>query len=136
MLSGGNIRSSAGRIRDLGLLACTALLVAGVGAASAAGAPICKPALAFEDVRFSAVNPETMTRTWTATIVADASHCASSSGYFEILFTRQKENGPEVDFTEPFEWRPGAVRVSVDFWADEAVEDYRATRIIECPCRR
>jgi hypothetical protein len=137
MLCSGNVRSSAGWLRDLGLLVCTALLVACVGdAASAAGAPVCKPALAFEDVRFSAVNAETMTRTWTATVVADASRCASSAGYFEILFTRQKENGLEVDFTEPFEWQPGAVQVSVDFWADEAVEDHRATRIIECPCRR
>src|SRR5262245_31351399 len=136
MLGSRNVHSSVNRIRDLGLLACTAFLVAGVDAAPAAGAPTCKPALAFEDVRFSAVNPETMTRTWTATIVADASRCASSSGYFEILFTRQKENGLEVDFTEPVEWRLGALQISVDFWADEAVEDYRATRIIECPCRR
>ena len=136
MLCSSHVRSSAGRIRDLGFLACAALFIAYAGgAASAAGAPICKPALAFEDVRFSAVNPETLTRTWTASVVADASRCASSAGYFEILFTRQKENGIEIDFTEPFEWRPGAVQVSVDFWADEAVEAYRATRIIECPCR-
>jgi hypothetical protein len=131
-----NVRSSAGLVRDLGLLACAAFLAACAGeAASAAGAPICKPTLAFEDVRFSAVNPETLTRTWTGSVVADASRCASSSGYFEILFTRQKENGLEIDFTEPFEWQSGAVQVSVDFWADEAVEAYRATRIIECPCR-
>jgi hypothetical protein len=116
---------------------CTGILLASLACtASANGAPACKPTLAFTNVQFSAINRETMIRTWTATVLVDASRCASSSGSFEILFTRQKENGSEVDFTEPFEWRPGAVDVSVEFWADEAVEGYRATRIGECPCRR
>jgi hypothetical protein len=68
-------------------------------------------------------------------VLVDASRCASSSGRFEILLTREKENGVEVDFTEPFEWRSGAVEVSVDFWADEAVEGYRPTAIADCPCQ-
>jgi hypothetical protein len=112
------------------------LLATAADAASGAAAPICKPALAFKDVRFSAVNRETMLRTWTATVLVDATRCASSSGRFEILFTRQKENAPEADFTEAFEWRPGALDVAVEFWADEAVEGYRTTGIAECPCRK
>jgi hypothetical protein len=107
-----------------------------IDTAWAASAAVCKPALAFQDVRFSAVNRETLIRTWTAKVLVDASRCASSSGRFEILFTRQKENAIEVDFTESFEWRPGAVEIAVEFWTDEAVEDYRATRIAECPCRQ
>ena len=59
----------------------------------------------------------------------------NASGRFEILFTRLKENGPEIDFAEPFVWKPGAVDVSVDFWADEAVEGYRLGSITACPCR-
>jgi hypothetical protein len=115
------------------VLACTVLLLAiAADAAVGAAAPICKPELAFKDVKFSAVDRETMIRMWSATVVVDASRCASTAGSFEILFTRQKENGPEVDFTERFEWRPGAVDVSVEFWADEAVESYRATGITAC----
>jgi hypothetical protein len=105
------------------------------GLAPAAAAPICKPALALTDVRFSAMQPETMERKWTALVSVDAARCATTSGRFEIFFTRQKENAPEIDFAEPFTWRPGRVEVSVDFWADEAMEDYRIGRIADCPCR-
>jgi len=126
------------RLSGLGVLAGAALLFASIAVdkASAASASICKPALAFKDVKFSAVNRETMIRTWTATVQVDASRCASSGGSFEVFFTRQKENAPEVDFTERFEWKPDAIEVAVDFWADEAVEDYRITRITECSCQR
>ena len=77
-----------------------------------------------------------MIRTWTATVLVEASRCASAGGTFEILFTRLMENGPDADFTEQFEWKPGVVDVAVDFWADEAVEAYRITRITECSCQR
>src|SRR5258708_7227799 len=93
-----------------------------IGAVPADAAPLCKPVLDFQQVRFSAIQPETMERRWTALLSVDASHCATASGRFDILFTRQKENAPETDFSEQFTWRPGAVEVSVDFWADEAVE--------------
>jgi hypothetical protein len=118
------------------LATCVALLVGLGDGASAAGDRICKPALSFADVKLSPVDRETMQRTWTATVLVDAARCATSSGRFEILFARLKENAPELDFTEAFEWRPGGVQVSVDFWADEAVEAYWATGIVECPCRR
>lgn len=101
----------------------------------AVAAPVCKPALAFRDIRFSATQPETMERTWTAVLSVDASRCATTSGRFEILFSRQKENGPEVAFAEPFTWTPGVLEVSVQFWADEAVEGFWFQNIAACPCR-
>ena len=101
----------------------------------AVAAPICKPALAFRDISFSATHPETMERTWTAALSVDASRCATASGHFEILFSRQKENGPEVTFAEPFNWTPGVTEVSVQFWADEAVEAFWLHNVAACPCR-
>ena len=136
MYRGSIFGSSTIRRSSLGALACAAFLLAGIAVDEAAAASICKPALTFKDVTFSAVNRETMIRTWTATVLVDAAPCASFGGSFEIMFTRQKENGAEVDFTEQFEWKPGTIEVTVDFWADEAVEDYRVTRITECSCRR
>ncbi len=111
------------------------VFVFGTSPMSAAAAPLCKPALAFKDVRFSDTQPETMERRWTALLSVDASRCTTPSGRFEILFSRQKENGPEVDFIEQFTWKPDAVEVSIDFWADEAVEGYALTGIAPCPCR-
>ena len=104
------------------------------GVAQAAG-PACTPILAFRDVHFSATQAETMERRWTALVSVDHARCASAAGRFEILFTRQKENAPETGFGEQFTWKPGLVEVSVDFWADEAVEDYRFGRVAACPCR-
>ena len=129
---------STNRFAGLGVLACAAFLLAGttIDEASGAAASICKPALTVKDVKFSAVNPETMIRTWTATVVVDASRCASSGGAFEILFTRLMENGPDADFIEQFEWKPGAIEVAVDFWADEAVEYYWIESVQACPCAR
>jgi len=115
-----------------------ALLAGGIALAGmphAIAAPACKPALAFKDVRFSEMHLETMQRKWTALLSVDASRCATVSGRFEIMFSRMKENAPEIDFVEQFTWKPGLVEVSVDFWADEAVEDYRLTGVSACPCR-
>lgn len=101
----------------------------------ATAAPLCKPVLAIKGVRFSPVQPETMERIWSATLSVDASPCATSSGRFEILFSRLKENAPEVDFVERFIWKPESVQVSVNFWADEAVEAYWLHNVAACPCR-
>jgi hypothetical protein len=98
--------------------------------------PLCKPALAFKEIRFSEMQPPTMERTWTAVLSVDASSCATASGPFVMQFSRLKENGPELDFREKFMWRPGQVEVSVDFWADEAVESYRLDSVSPCPCAR
>jgi hypothetical protein len=109
--------------------------IALIVATHAVAAPICKPALAFKEVRFSEVQPETMERRWTALLSVDSSRCATASGRFEILFSRLKENGPEVEFVEPFAWKPDLVEVSVDFWADEAVEGFWLNKVAPCPCR-
>lgn len=112
------------------------LLVGSVGAGvPAMAAPACKPTLGFKEVRFSPTQPETMERIWTAVMAVDASRCASASGRFEILFSRMKENAPELEFAEAFTWEPGTIEVSVHFWADEAVEGYWLQNIALCPCR-
>jgi hypothetical protein len=76
-----------------------------------------------------------MERTWSATLSVDASRCATTSGRFEILFSRSKENAPEDEFVEPFTWKAGSVEISVNFWADEAVEGYwlRSVRGVPVP---
>jgi hypothetical protein len=95
----------------------------------------CRPALAFKEVRFSEMQPPTLERKWTAVLSVDASRCATTSGRFEIVFSRLKENGIEIEFGEQFMWRPDSVEVSVDFWADEAVERYWLDNVAACPCR-
>ena len=107
----------------------------GIGLAPAAAAPLCKPVIGFKEVRFSPTHRETMERTWSATLAVDGSRCATTSGHFQILFLRSKENAPEDEFIEPFTWKPGSMEVSVSFWADEAVEGYWLHSIAACPCR-
>jgi hypothetical protein len=107
----------------------------GVGLSPATAAPICKPVIGFKEIRFSPTHRETMERTWSATLSVDASRCATKSGHFQILFARSKENAPEDEFVEPFVWKPGAMDVSVNFWADEAVEAYWLHSVATCPCR-
>jgi len=103
---------------------------------AAAGQPVCRPALAFKDVQFSPMQPPTLERRWTAIVAIDASRCATdSAGYFEIGFSRLKETGAELDFHEQFIWLAPAVKVSVDFWADEAVEAYWFNTVTPCRCR-
>jgi hypothetical protein len=48
------------------------------------GQQVCRPALAFTEVRFSEMQLPTMERKWTAVVSVDASRCAmNSAGYFE-----------------------------------------------------
>ena len=106
-----------------------------VGVAQAAGQQSCRPALEVKEVQFSQMQPPTRKRTWTAVVSVDASHCAANStGSFAIVFTRLKENGPELDFREQFAWLPPSVNVAVDFAADEAVQSYRIDTITPCAC--
>ena len=74
-----------------------ALLGTGFSLMPAAAAPICKPVIGFKQVRFSEVQRETMERIWSATLSVEASRCATTSGHFQILFSRSKENAPEDD---------------------------------------
>jgi hypothetical protein len=119
--------------------ACISALLAGVvgtiNATSAVGRPPCKPVLAIKEVQFSAMQPPTLERKWTAIVSVDASHCAANSaGYFEIVFSRLKEIGPEIEFPEQFIWLPPSVMVGTDFAADEAVERYRIDNVTACRC--
>jgi hypothetical protein len=146
------------------------LLAVGLtGVTQAAGQQTCRPELAFKEIRFSPMQPPTMERKWTAILSVDASRCATTSGPFGIVFTRQKENGLErkwtailsvdasrcattsgpfgivftrqkengieMDFQEQFTWKPASVEVSIDLWADEAVERYWLYNVAPCPCR-
>lgn len=109
------------------------LLAGSIGLMSGAQATeprTCRPGLAFKEVRFSAMQPPTMERKWSAVLSVDASRCATT-----IVFSRQKENGLELEFQEQFTWEPALVEVSVDFWADEAVEGYWLHNVVPCPCR-
>jgi hypothetical protein len=114
-----------------------ALLAGGIGVneTQASDRKSCKPALAFKEVRFSQMQPPTLERKWTAVLSVDASRCTTTSGAFEIGFTRLKENSIDIDFQAQFTWHPTLVEVSVAFWADEAVESYRLNSIAPCPCR-
>jgi hypothetical protein len=94
----------------------------------------CRPALAFKEVQFSDMQPPTLKRKWTALLSVDASRCTTTSGCFEIVFSRLKEIGPEVEFREQFKWLPPSVKVTVDFWADEAVERYRIDNVTTWSC--
>jgi hypothetical protein len=119
---------------------CISVLLAGilglVGVTQAVARQMCRPALAVTEVKFSKWQLPSMERRWTAVVSVDASRCAvNSGGYFEIGFARQKENGMELEFREQFIWLPPSVKVSVDFWADEAVERYWVDNVAPCTCR-
>ena len=99
----------------------------------AVGQQDCKPALAIKEVQFSGMQPPTGERRWTAVVSVDASRCTTTAGFFEIGFSRQKENGGEIEFRERFQWSSPAVKVGLDFWADEAVEHYGSTAFKRAP---
>ena len=111
------------------LLATTLVL----GAMPAVAGPLCRPALAVNEVRFS--DTQQSQRVWTARVDVDASRCAARSGRFEVEFTRVKETGPDVTFSEAFSWRPGKIEVSTVFSEDEAVADYGIAYVAPCGCR-
>jgi hypothetical protein len=124
---------------------CISGLLAGVmgliSVPQAVGQQLCRPALAINDVKFSKMQRPTLERKWTSLVTVDASRCvANSAGYFEIVFSRSKEMGIEVEFREEFKWlgfegSAVSVKVEVNFWADEAVERYWFGDITPCPCR-
>jgi hypothetical protein len=119
---------------------CIACLLAGsmglIAVTQAVGQQSCKPALAIKEVEFSGMQPPTGERRWTAIVSVDASRCTTTAGFFEIGFSRQKENGGEIEFRERFTWSLPSVKVGVDFWADEAVESYWIDSVQACPCAR
>jgi hypothetical protein len=112
------------------LLAASAVLLA---AGQAAAQQICTPALSISDARLSDIRHQH--RTWTAVVSVDASRCTATSGRFEIAFDRAKETAPDMRFVERFTWASSKVDVSVEFWADEAVQDYVINYVEPCICR-
>jgi hypothetical protein len=101
----------------------------------AVGQQECRPSLAFKEVHISEMQPPTLERKWTAVVSVDASRCAANSqGHFEIVFSRLKEIGPEIEFRERFAWLSPSVKAEVVFWADEAVERYWLDNVAPCPC--
>jgi hypothetical protein len=78
----------------------------------------------------------TLERKWTAVVNVNISRCAANFGKFEIGFEGLKENGPDADFREQFEWTRSSVKVSVDFGADEAVAHYWIDKVEPCACAR
>ena len=119
---------------------CISVLLTGtiglISVTQAVGQQVCRPTLAATEVKFSKWKLPSMERRWTAVVSVDASRCAlNSGGYFEIGFARQKENAIELEFRKQFIWLPPSVAVSVDFWADEAVESYWVDNVAPCTCR-
>ena len=95
----------------------------------------CRPTLAIGDVHFTEMQPPKMSRTWSAVVAVDGSHCAAkATGTFEIVFVREKETGPDVEFRERFVWHAPSVKVLVDFAADEAVQSYRIDSVTTGDC--
>jgi hypothetical protein len=136
-----NNRHAAGRNKNYSMRrSCVAWLLATgfgfIGVTQAVGGQTCKPALAIKEVRFSPMQPPTLERRWTAIVEADASRCSTTAGYFEIGFSRLKENGIEIEFREQFIWSSPSVMVGVDFWADEAVESHWIDSVQACPCAK
>ena len=115
------------------IAAASALALASV--VHAAGQSVCRPKLTVTNVQFSPMILPTLERKWTASVVVDASRCTpNASGYFDLRITRLKESGYEIDFREQFIWHAPSVKIGVDFWADEAVEQYWIENVTPCAC--
>jgi len=121
-----------------------ATIIGLIGVRQAIGENLCRPELTINEVEFSAMTPSTLERTWSAVVAVDASACtADSTGYFEIVFTRLSENGPDLEFRKQFLWSAPSfvwqaspsVGVGLAFAADEAVEQYRIENVTPCVCR-
>jgi hypothetical protein len=98
--------------------------------------PICRPTLAFTEPHYAPMQLPKLERTWTIAFTVDASRCAMDSGNFSILFTVWKENAPDTEYVETFQWAPDLNVISKKFWADEAVGAYRVSEIQPCTCAK
>jgi hypothetical protein len=110
------------------------LALVSMGAMQTLAQPVCRPTMAFTEAHYSPMNLPKLERTWTVALTVDSSRCATSSGIFTILFTVFKENAPDSEFVETFQWKPDLNVISKEFWADEAVGAYRINEIAPCPC--
>jgi len=123
------LRTSAPMVA--GVLAIAGMMMLGVSPSHCQIS--CKPLLKIDEVRFSEVL--SLQRIWTAVLLVDTYNCATSHGRFDIDFIRLKETAGDMQFTKQLTWTPGRIEVSVDFWADEAVLDYRLGFVAPCVCR-
>jgi hypothetical protein len=109
---------------------CWVLLL---NAAQAASAVACKPLLSMGAVMTDRESP-ILPYEWKLAVFADARHCATRSGMFEIDFVRIQEYSPDLQFTERFQWSEGRFEVSFELSADEAVLEYRIGFVAPCVC--
>jgi hypothetical protein len=107
-----------------------------MGATESWSQPICKPTLAFTEAHYAPMKLPKLERTWTVAFTVDASRCATDSGSFSIEFTLWKENAPDTEFVETFQWKPDLNVISTEFWVDEAIGAYRVSEIHPCLCRK
>jgi hypothetical protein len=130
--SPSNVKSKAcrGRVASAALT-CWMLLL---NAAQAAPTVACKPLLSTREVRTDRESP-VLPYEWKVTVIADARHCATRWGTFEIDFIRIKEYSPDLQFTEKFQWKEGRFDVSLELSGDEAVLDHRIGFVAPCVCR-
>jgi len=106
------------------------------GIAPAVAGRVCKPTLTVTNAKLSEMQPPMLERRWTAVVSADTRRCATTTGHFEMAFSREKENGLKFEFHEQLIWSAPSVMVGVGFWADEAVETYRIESVQPCPCAK
>ena len=66
----------------------------------------------------------------------DASQCQTLLGRFGIVYSMENENAPDYEVREELMWLPGSIKVSKEFWIDEAVAAYRTDNIAPCSCRK
>ena len=116
--------------------ALTAVPLILMGPAESWSQRICRPTLAFTEAHYTPLKLPKLERTWTVAFTVDASPCATDAGSFSIQFTLWKENAPDTEFVETFQWKPDLNVISKEFWVDEAVGAYRVSDIHPCPCRK
>jgi hypothetical protein len=139
-IGSGGVQATEGarqcRIRRQVFTSLVTLLFLQSGAAGAWSQVACKPLLSVSSVRdVRATSNPTIPWRWSATIVADARHCATRSGTFEIDFVRVKENSPDLQFTEKLRWQPDQFDVSMELTSDESILEFRIGFIAPCVCR-
>lgn len=111
------------------------VLAAGLALAMAAPATakdVCKPEIAFKEVR---TTYQPGPRAWTAVLAVDDSRCATTSGRFELFLMRAKEYSADLRFVEPAIWQAGQTQVTLELSDDEVISEFGIRNILPCPCR-
>ena len=121
-------------MRGVFVPALTAVPLILTGAPDSWSQPICRPTLAFTEAHYAPMKLPKLERTWTVVFTVDASRCATDSGTFSMLFTVWKEDAPDTEFVETFQWIPDLNVISKEFWIDEAVGAYKVNEITPCTC--